>query len=91
MLKLAVAPVDRAAKELNVKVEFWAAMPVERTLPSPPVKESAPMPWVLDAASRTLKVPEPVNVRAVPDVPLRLPVLPSPTWSVPAPMMVVPK
>ena len=80
MLKLAVAPSGRAAMELNVNVAVeLAPAAVERTLPSPPTKLSTPMPWVLEAASLTFKVLVPVKVRAVPLVPLRLPLVLSPT------------
>ena len=91
MLKLPVAPEARAAMDAKVNVGVAETEEaVERMVPWPLLKVSAPMPWVLFPASSTLKTLVPVKVRAVPVVPLRLPFEPSPICSVPEPTMVVP-
>ena len=62
--KFIVAPTGRAASEAKVRV--WAAPTwVDRTVPSPPAKVSAPRDWAAPEASATSNVEVPPKVMAL--------------------------
>ena len=84
--KLPVAPAVRAVIEENVRLVLPPLAQVDCTVPSPEVNVSTPILWATPIPSLQLKVPVPVNVRAVPAMPFKLPV----TIRVPAAMVVVP-